>query len=199
MEYLINDTSEIKSQGEIRKLNPNMSLPRVWDANVCEALGITPVLAAPKPEPSGEFKSVVRNGVTTDALGNTVQAWTERDMFSDYTDEDGTVHTKAEQEQAYLGNLLSTAKEQKISAIDTDTKTKILELCSEPMQRNYLAKYNELLEKKVDGTITPDETTQMSTLKTLWLQIEQLRIAGNAKESQVSACTTVAEVEGVEV
>jgi hypothetical protein len=116
MEDLINDTSEIKSQGEIRKLNPNMSLPRVWDANVCEVLGITPVLAAPKPEPSGEFKSVVRNGVTTDALGNTVQAWTERDMFSDYTDEDGTVHTKAEQEQAYTAKKLEQLKQSIESA-----------------------------------------------------------------------------------
>jgi len=80
---------------------PNTSLPRVWTASICDSLGIDPVLAAPAPAASGEYKVVSRNGVTQDANGNWVEAYVERDMFSDYTDEDGTVHTKAEQEQAY--------------------------------------------------------------------------------------------------
>jgi hypothetical protein len=100
-EYRIKSSGEVKSQGEIRKLNPNVSLPRVWGANVMESLGIDPVLASPKPDASGEYKTVVRNGVEQDANGNWVYAWTERDMFSDYTDEDGVTHTKAEQEAAY--------------------------------------------------------------------------------------------------
>lgn len=108
-EYRIKATGEVKSQGQIRKDNPNMSLPRVWNSNVCEALGIDPVLIAPAPTPSGEYKSVVRDGVTQDANGNWVYAWKEQDMFSDYTRidvaEDGTetevTVTKAEQEAAY--------------------------------------------------------------------------------------------------
>ena len=84
-EYRIKSTGEVKSQGQIRKLNPNTSLPKVWGANVFESLGIDPVLASPKPEASGEFKTVVRNGVEQDANGNWVYAWTERDMFSDVT------------------------------------------------------------------------------------------------------------------
>ena len=100
-EYRNRSTGEVNTQGAIRKLHPNTSLPRVWTADICEFLGIDPVLAAPAPAPSGEYKVVSRNGVTQDANGNWVEAYTERDMFSDYTDEEGVTVTKAEQEQAY--------------------------------------------------------------------------------------------------
>lgn len=99
-EYRNRTTGAVKTQGEIRRSMPNTSLPRVWTADICEFLGIDPVLAAPAPAPSGEYKVVSRNGVTQDANGNWVEAYTERDMFADYTDEGVTV-TKAEQEQAY--------------------------------------------------------------------------------------------------
>ena len=100
-EYRNRSTGEVNTQGAIRKLHPNTSLPRVWTADICEFLGIDPVLAAPAPAPSGEYKVVSRNGVTQDANGNWVEAYVERDMFADYVDEDGVTVTKAEQEQAY--------------------------------------------------------------------------------------------------
>jgi len=111
-EYRVRATGEVLSQGQVRKLNPNISLPRVWNANVHEALGIDPVLASPKPDTTGDYKTVVRNGVVQDAKGNWVYAWVERDMFSDYTDENGVVHTKAEQEQAYQAKKDAEAASQ---------------------------------------------------------------------------------------
>ncbi len=111
-EYRVRSTGQVLSQGAIRKLNPNMSLPRVWNANVCEALGIDPVLASPKPAVTGDYKTVVRNGVEQDAKGNWVYAWVERDMFSDYTDEDGVTHTKADQEAAYQARLDAEAADR---------------------------------------------------------------------------------------
>ena len=111
-EYRVRATGEVKSQGQIRRDNPNMSLPRVWNANVCNALGIDPVLAAPKPDTTGDYKTVVRNGVVQDANNNWVYAWTERDMFSEYIDEDNVVHTKAEQETAYQTKLDDEAAER---------------------------------------------------------------------------------------
>ena len=100
-EYRNRSTGEVKSQGAIRKSMPNTSLPRVWTSSICDSLGIDPVLEAPAPTPSGEYKSVSRNGVVQDALGNWVFAWVERDMFSDYVNDEGVTVTKAEQEQAY--------------------------------------------------------------------------------------------------
>jgi len=103
MEYRIESTGEVKTQGEVRKMHSNTSLPRVWDANVCAALGIDPVFETPKPDTTG-YTQAVRNGVTQDAKGNWVQAWTVVDMFADTT-EDGVTTTKAEHEAAYQADL----------------------------------------------------------------------------------------------
>ena len=100
-EYRIRATGEVKSQGQVRSDNKNMSLPKVWTANVCDALGVDPVLAAPAPEPSAAYKAIVRNGVVQDSNGNWVQAWVEREMFTEYTDENGDVQTVAAQKTAY--------------------------------------------------------------------------------------------------
>jgi hypothetical protein len=108
MEYRIQSTGEVKTQGEVRRMHSNTSLPRVWDANVCSALGIDPVLAAPKPEVTG-YTQAIRNGATQDANGNWVQAWAVVDMFADTTDEDGVTTTKAEHEAAYQAQLDATA------------------------------------------------------------------------------------------
>ena len=90
-EYRVRATGEVKSQGQIRLDNKNMSLPRVWTANVCDALGVDPVLAAPAPEPSAAYKSVVRNGAVQDAKGNWVQAWVEREMLMNIPMKTGVV------------------------------------------------------------------------------------------------------------
>lgn len=100
-EYRIRSTGEVKTQGQIRSMHPNVSLPKVWNTNVNETLGIDPVLASPAPAPSGDYKVVVRNGVEEDANGNWVYAWTENDMFQEYTDEDGVTHSVADQQAAY--------------------------------------------------------------------------------------------------
>jgi len=104
MEYRIQSTGEVKTQGEVRRMHSNTSLPRVWGANVCSALGIDPVLEAPKPEATG-YTQVVRNGITQDANGNWVQAWSVVDMFQDYNDDEGITHTKTDQETAYQADL----------------------------------------------------------------------------------------------
>ena len=96
-EYRIRSTGEVKSQGQVRSMHPNVSLPKVWNANVNETLGIDPVLASPQPDPSGDYKVVVRNGVEQDANGNWVWAWTENDMFQEYIDDEGTVVTVQDQ------------------------------------------------------------------------------------------------------
>ena len=106
-EYRNRTTGEVKTQGEIRRDNPNMSLPRVWNSNVCDALDIDPVLAAPKPS-AGQYQTVQRNGVVQDANNNWVEAWQVVDMFSD----DAELGTKAEQEAAYQATLDARVAEQ---------------------------------------------------------------------------------------
>ena len=104
--FRIKSSGQVKSQGEIRKLHPNVSLPRVWDAKVCEFLGIDPVLAAPVPEVT-DLQIAVQSGVKQDAKGNWVTDWDIRNKFSDYTNDEGTVVTRAEQEAEYLAKKVA--------------------------------------------------------------------------------------------
>ena len=94
-EYRNRETGEVKTQGEIRRDNPNMSIPRVWNDGVCDALNVDPVLAGARPTP-GQYQNVVRDGVEQDDAGNWVEKWVVADMFAD--DDEST---KAEKEAAY--------------------------------------------------------------------------------------------------
>ena len=116
-EYRIRSTGEVKTQGQIRSDHPNTSLPKVWTEATCDSLDIDPVLESPKPEPSGDYKVVVRDGVEQDANGNWVYAWTERDMFTEYEEEvtEGDVTTTnvvtvQSQIDAYEANKLATKR-----------------------------------------------------------------------------------------
>ena len=112
-EYRNRITGVVKTQGQWRNEFANMSLPRVWNSNVCDALDIDPVLAAPKPS-AGQYQTVQRNGVVQDANNNWVEAWQVVDMFSD----DAELGTKAEQEAAYQQQLDDSAAERNRSERD---------------------------------------------------------------------------------
>ena len=114
-EYRNRTTGEVKTQGELRRDNPNMSMPRIWNSNTHDALDVDPVLAAPKPtEGIGQYQFVARNGAVQDANSNWVEAWEIRDMFSD----DDELGTKAEQEAAYQTQLDNDAAERNRSQRD---------------------------------------------------------------------------------
>ena len=113
-EYRERTTGEVKSQGEWRAEFPQMALPRVWGANVCNAMNIDPVLASPAATTTA-YQVSVRDGVEQDANGNWVEKYVAKDMFADTTetDEDGTetTTTKSQHEAAYQATLdASTAK-----------------------------------------------------------------------------------------
>ena len=120
-EYRVRASGELKSETDLRLENRNVSFPKVWNTNVFEALGIDPVLAAPAPTPSGEFKIVSRNGAVQDSNGNWVQAWVEREMFTEYTDEEGNVQTVSAQQTAY-----TTRKNNEKAAVERATRDNLL-------------------------------------------------------------------------
>ena len=102
-EYRNRTTGEVKTQGQWRAANPNMSLPRVWKAATLDALNLDAVLRSPAAS-TGAYQSSVRDGVEQDANGNWVEKYVARDMFADTT-EDGVTTTKAEHEAAYQATL----------------------------------------------------------------------------------------------
>ena len=97
-EYRNRTTGEIKNQGELRRDNPNISMPKVWNQNVYDALNVDLILSSSPPsEGIGTYQKVERNGAVQNSDGNWVEAWQIVDMFSD----DAELGTKAEQEAAY--------------------------------------------------------------------------------------------------
>lgn len=109
-EYRNRTTGEVKSQGQWRAANPNMSLPRVWKAATLDALNLDPVLRSPAATTTA-YQTSVRDGVEQDANGNWVEKYVARDMFSDTT-EDGVTTTKAEHEAAYQAGLDAATAER---------------------------------------------------------------------------------------
>ena len=106
-EYRDRTTGEIKSQGQLRQENPNMSMPKVWNDNVYDALNVDPVLRSPAATTIA-YQTSVRDGVEQDANGNWVEKYVARDMFAD----DPELGTKSEQEAAYQAQLDNEAAER---------------------------------------------------------------------------------------
>ena len=107
-DYRHRTSGEVKSQGEWRRHHANTSFPRVWTQATLDSLMLDAVFPTPQPD-AGQYQTAVRDGVEQDAKGNWVERWTIRDMFAEYTDDEGVTHTKAEQEQAYQAGLDATA------------------------------------------------------------------------------------------
>ena len=99
-EYRERTTGEVKTQGEWRSAFKNMSLPKVWNSNVCDALNLDPVLASPAATTSA-YQSSVRDGVEQNSNGDWVEKYVAQDMFADI--EGGK--TKSEQETEYQATL----------------------------------------------------------------------------------------------
>ena len=157
-EYRIRESGDIKSQGEIRAMHKNTSFPRVWRENVHESIGIDPVLITPQPKSASAYKHYIRNGAVQTG-GNWVQAWVEQDMFSEYTDGEGVVHTKAAQETAHQANLDAAAAERVRTERDSKlAKTDWLALSDTTMSSEWTT-YREALRDVPEQGGFPDTVT----------------------------------------
>ena len=99
-EYRERKTGEVKTQGEWRAVFKNMSLPKVWNTNVCDALNLDPVFASSAATTTA-YQTSVRDGVEQDSSGNWVEKYVAQDMFADI--EGGK--TKSQQETEYQATL----------------------------------------------------------------------------------------------
>jgi hypothetical protein len=106
---LNNGVPETYTIGQLRKDNPNTSFPKRISDEVLAGYDVYVAFDTPKPETT-ELQTAVKSGYEQDSKGNWVVAWTVRDMFSDYTNEEGVVVTKAEQESAYTARKTAEAE-----------------------------------------------------------------------------------------
>ena len=101
-------------------------------------LGYTSILPTPKPT-TGELEQAVKDGTTIDELSNRVRAWKVVDMFSDYTNDEGVVVTKAEQEAEYLAKKMQDKAKSAEQAVQTHINTTVKDLGYD--DENSIAKY----------------------------------------------------------
>ena len=94
--YRVRETGGVHTQGEIRRMNPNVSLPRVWTQATLEGLGVDPVLEGEKPE-AGDYEVVVKDAVT-EVNGNWTQTYKTAPMFT--ATEDATVEEQIAEYEA---------------------------------------------------------------------------------------------------
>lgn len=78
-EYRNRTTGEVKTRGQWRNEFTNVSLPKIWNSNTIEGLGLDEVANVSKPSVT-TYQIVERNGVEQDSDGNWKQAWTVRNM-----------------------------------------------------------------------------------------------------------------------
>lgn len=97
-EIMFYKDDKLYTESEIKALYPNTSFPKPFNPN---ELGYTVVFDTPKPE-VGELEIAYQDGTEIDSKGNRVIKWLVKDMFEDYTNEEGEVVTKVEQEAKYI-------------------------------------------------------------------------------------------------
>lgn len=98
--YRIRSTGQVTTQGEIRKLHPNTSLPKVWNDDICELLGVDPVFEGPQATPTSPYQYSMQQGVEQ-INGKWYTKHVLGPVFTDYRDDDGVLHSIEEQETAY--------------------------------------------------------------------------------------------------
>jgi hypothetical protein len=97
-EYRIRESGEIFTN--LAAQFPNTSMPVSLTPEDFDALGIDPVFEGPQPTTTTPYEFIFRDGVE-EIKGKWFTKYSIGPVFTDYTDEDGGIHTAAEQELSY--------------------------------------------------------------------------------------------------
>lgn len=100
------------SEQEIRALNPNTSFPFPFKAPDEYAV----VFPVPKPEYNAITEVATEGAPELTNKGTWQQTWVVQGAFTDYTDEDGVLHTAQEQEAAAIAKDVA----QKMQVLQTE-------------------------------------------------------------------------------
>ena len=115
--YRVRETGGVHTQGEIRRMNANVSLPRVWTQATLEGLGVDPVLEGDRPE-AGEYEVVVKDAVTQ-VNGNWTQTYKTAPMFT------ATPDATVEQQIAEYDAQKLQSKRERLSASNENLRLQL--------------------------------------------------------------------------
>jgi len=100
MELRVRETGQVITDGEFRSLYPNTSFPSVLTTDILDEFGVDPVFEGPQAQIISPYEISVRQGIE-EINGKWYTKYVAGPIFTEYTDEDGLVHTVQDQKNAY--------------------------------------------------------------------------------------------------
>ena len=100
MELRNRTTGAVITDSQFRSEHPNTSFPRVLTAEVLNSFDYDPVLEGPQATVTPPYQYSQRDGVV-EVNGQWFTHYIAGPVFTDYTDDEGVVHTASEQYEAY--------------------------------------------------------------------------------------------------
>ncbi len=100
MELRVRETGQVVTESEFRSLYPNTSFPRVLTSDILDSFGVDPILEGPQASTTSPYEISVRQGVE-EINGQWFTKYVVGPVFTEYTDEEGVVHSAEEQDAAY--------------------------------------------------------------------------------------------------
>lgn len=107
-EYRIRETGAVVTESELRAMYPNTSFPYVLTEELVNDLGADVVFEGPQATSPDRYQYSQRDGVE-EIEGKWYTKYILGPVFADYTDEEGVVHTAAEQEAAHRAQIDAAA------------------------------------------------------------------------------------------
>jgi len=100
MEIRIRDTGAVVTEQEFRAMFPNTGFPVQLTETIINDFGGDVVFEGPQASNGDRYQFSMRQGVE-EIQGKWYNKYVLGPVFTDYTDEEGVLHTAAEQEAAY--------------------------------------------------------------------------------------------------
>ena len=104
MEFRVRETGNIISDREFRSLYHNTSFPKVLTTDILDDRGVDVVLEGPQATTTPPYETSVRQGVE-EIDGKWFTKYVVGPVFTEYTDEEGTIHSAEEQEASYRARI----------------------------------------------------------------------------------------------
>jgi hypothetical protein len=145
MELRNRTTGAVITEDEFRRSNPNTSFPPQLTAEIISDFGYDPVLEGPQATTVPPYQYSQRDGVV-EVNGQWFTHYIAGPVFQDYTDDEGVLHSAAEQDAAYRAQ--KDAKQAK--AIRTERNKRLVDcdwtqLTDAPVDATAWASYRQAL------------------------------------------------------
>jgi len=100
MELRNQTTGAVITDSQFRSEHPNTSFPKVLTPDILDGFGYDPILEGPQATVTPPYEYSQRAGIE-EVNGQWFTKYIVGPVFEDYTDEEGVLHTAAEQESEY--------------------------------------------------------------------------------------------------